>query len=266
VLPEITALDPASPVLRAYSCYRSLIDAAGTALLPDPGFGGKLLYAGEVDEEGRAITIAGNVAGCATLTATADPADQKRAVRESIVDFFVNSLDEALRILKNEIRKRATVAVCVDLSTDEMEREMRERGVLPDLKRADALEKQFNVWAARNVWLTQGEPMQAAATVAWAVDSLPAKWLPRFDAIALECLQPGDVWNRRWIERSPRYLGRAASSLRVVCADREFAAHFVEISRIAVKNGDINTAAMIWVASEGGPEAFKLQPAQQTSS
>jgi hypothetical protein len=40
----------------------------------------------------------------------------------------------------------------------------------------------------------------------------------------------------------------------------------LEISRIAVKNGDINTAAMIWVASEGGPEAFKLQPAQQTSS
>ena len=108
--------------------------------------------------------------------------------------------------------------------------------------------------------------MQAAATVAWAVDSLPAKWLPRLDAIALECLQSGDAWNRRWIERSPRYLGRAASSLHVVCADREFAARFVERSRNAVKNGDINTAAMIWVASDAGSEAIKLQPAQQTSS
>ena len=75
-------------MLRAYSCYRSLIDAAGTNLLPDPAFGGKLLYAGELDEEGRAITISANVAGCATLAATADPADQKRAVREGTVDFL----------------------------------------------------------------------------------------------------------------------------------------------------------------------------------
>ena len=166
MLPEITALDPASPVLRAYSCYRSLIESAGAALIPDLAFGGKLLYLGELDDEGRAITIAANVVGCATLAATADPADQKRAVREGIADFFVKSLDEALRILKNEIRKHATVAVCVDLSTDEMEREMRERGVRPDLTRADALEKQFNVWAARTMWRHQDEPMQAAATTA----------------------------------------------------------------------------------------------------
>jgi hypothetical protein len=266
VLPEITALDPASPVLTAYSCYRSLIEAAGTALSSDLAFGGKLLYAGELDDEGRAVTIAANVAGCATLAATADPADQKRAVREGIVDFLVNSLDEALRILKNEIRKHSTVAVCVDRSTDEIEREMRERGVRPDLTRADALEKQFNVWPARSMWRHQGEAMQSAASIAWAVESLPAKWLPGFDAIALECLQPQDAWNRRWIERSPRYLGRAGSSLHVVCADREFAARFVEQSRNAVKNGDINTAAVIWVASDAGSEAFKLQPAQQASS
>lgn len=266
MLPEITALDPASPVLRAYSCYRSLTAAARDNSLPDPTFGGKLLYAGELDEEGRAITIAGNVAGCATLAATADEADQKRAVREVTVDFLVNSLDEALRILKNEIRKRATVAVCVDLSTDQIEREMRDRGVLPDITRADALEKQFNAWSTRNLWRLEGEPMQSVATVAWAVESLPAKWLPKFDAIALECLNPQHNWGRRWIESSPRYLGRAGSSLRVVCADREFASSFVERSRNAVKDGDINTAAKIWIASDAGSEAISLQPAQQPSS
>ena len=266
MLPEITAIDPASPVLRAYSCYRSLIEATGTALIPDLAFGGKLLYAGELDDEGRAIIIAANVVGCATLAATADPADQKRAVREGTVDFSVKSLDEALRILKNEIRKHATVAVCVDLSTDEIEREMRERGVRPDLNRADASENQFNLWATRTLWRHQGEPMQSPATVVWAVESLPAKWFPGFDSIALECLQSEDVWNRRWIGRSPRYLGRAGSSLHIVCADRGFAARFVDRSRNAVNNGDINTAAVIWVASDAGSEAFKLQPAQQPSS
>lgn len=266
MLPEISALDPASPVLRAYSCYRSLIEAAGSALPPYLGFGGKLLYSGELDDEGRAITIAGNAAGCATLVASADPADQNRAVRESIVDFFVKSLDEALRILKNEIRKGSSVAVCAGVSTDEIEREMRERGVRPDFTRADALDKQFNVWASRRLWRLQGETMQAAATIAWAVESYPAKWLPKFDAIALECLHSEDVWNRRWIERSPGYLGRAGSSLRVVCADREFASTFVERSRNAVKEGDINTAAMIWIASDAGSEALSLRPVQQPSS
>jgi len=266
VLPEITALDPASPVLNAYSCYRSLIDAAGNPHPSETGLGGQLLYAGELDEEGRAITIAGNVAGCATLAATADPDDQKRAFRENVADFLVTSLDEALRILKNEIRKQATVSVCVGLSTDEVEGEMRDRGVRPDLTRADATQRQFNVWATRTMWRLGGDPMLGGATVAWAVDALPSKWLPRFDAIALECLQPSDNWNRRWINLSPRYLGRAGSSLRVVSADREFAEKFVERSRGAFHQEDITTAAVIWVASESGSEEYKLQPAQRPSS
>lgn len=260
MLPEISALDSSSPVLRAYSCYRSLIAAAADTSIPDQAFGGKLLYAGELDREGRAIAIAANVAGCATLAATADAEDQKRAVREGIVDFLVTSLDEALRILKNEIRKRATVAVCVDFSTDQIEREMRDRGVLADLTRADALEKQFNEWSSRSLWRLEGEPMRSPATVVWAVESLPAKWLPRFDAIALECLGTEDNWNRRWIERSPRYLGRAGSSLRIVCADREFAASFAERSQKAVASGEIATAAMVWVASDAGSEEYNLRP------
>ena len=265
MLPEITALDPASPVLRAYSCYRSLIEAGGEAVVSETGLNGKLLYAGELDEEGRAITVAANVAGCSTLAATADANDQKRGTREGVVDFLVTSLDEALRILKNELRKRTTVAVCVGLSTDEIEPAMRDRGVQPDLTRADALERQYNAWAARTLWRLHGDPVKAATTVAWAVDSLPAQWLVKLDEIALECLHSEDQWNRRWIEQSPRYLGRAGSSLRVVCADREFAARFVEVSRNAVNNGKINTAAVIWVASEAGSEVFKLRPVQQSS-
>ena len=73
------------------------------------------------------------LSGCATLAATADLAAQKQAIRDGTVDFVVTSLDEALRILKNEIRKKATVAVCVGWRLLTVEREMLERGVLPDL-------------------------------------------------------------------------------------------------------------------------------------
>ena len=79
----------------------------------EPTLGGKLLYIGELDPAGRALAVAGNIAGVASLCASADPAIQKQAVRDGVVDFLVTSLDEALRILKNEIRKREPVAVCV---------------------------------------------------------------------------------------------------------------------------------------------------------
>ena len=52
-------------------------------------------------------------AGAATLTASASAEAGKQAMREGVVDFLVTTLDEALRILKNEVRKHETVAVCV---------------------------------------------------------------------------------------------------------------------------------------------------------
>jgi urocanate hydratase len=77
----------------------------------------------------RALVVAGNIAGAATLTVTSDVDAQKHAVRDGTVDFLVTSLDEALRILKNEIRKGATVAVRVGEPLEDVEREMVERGV-----------------------------------------------------------------------------------------------------------------------------------------
>jgi hypothetical protein len=97
----------------------------------EPDLGGKLLYAGELDDAGRELVVAGNIAGAASLAASADLSAQKQAIRDGVVDFLVTSLDEALRILKNEIRKHETVAVCVGAAPDAVEREMLERGGLP---------------------------------------------------------------------------------------------------------------------------------------
>ena len=248
-LTEIPPLDPASPVLKAYSCYHSLIQKAESSHSSNPDLGGKLLYLGELDDEGRAIAIAGNVAGCATLCATAHPAAQKQAIRDGIVDFLVTSLDEALRILKNEIRKHATVAVCVATSTEEIEREMLERGVQPDLGR-------LGMVSGRS---SEGHPYgsestQSPGTVVWQVESSPAKWLPRLDAIALECLDPADEWNRRWIRLSPRYLNRVAPNQRIVRADQNFAGAFLKLVASAFDLGEIGTSATIWASSETGFE------------
>lgn len=49
---------------------------------------------------------AANIAGAASLSATTDAIAQRNSIRDRVVDFLVTSLDEARRILKNEIRKR----------------------------------------------------------------------------------------------------------------------------------------------------------------
>ena len=130
--------------------------------------------------------IAGNIAGAATLAATADIDTQKQAVRDGVVDFLVTSLDEALRILKNEIRKRNTVAVCVSASPAQIAREMLERGVQPDLLREQFTTSADESESADVRLLSVFEEMGEGVVTSWAVSSSPANWLPKIDAIALD--------------------------------------------------------------------------------
>ncbi|WP_162601698.1 hypothetical protein [Occallatibacter savannae] len=256
---ETPVLDSASLALKAYYAYRRLIEAASRPGIGEQSLGGKLLYAGELDTEGRSVVIAGNVAGCATLAITADAEVQKSAIRDGVVDFVVNSLDEALRILKNEVRKRSTVAVCIASQAEPVEREMLERGVQADFTRQDASADQAR--SANVASAGTADLMRSQAIVEWTVESLPAKWLPRIDALALESLDADDEWSRRWIQRSPRYLGRAASNLRVVWSDREFAAAFLVRLRRAFEAAEIGVAATVSVASNGRSETHDFKPA-----
>jgi urocanate hydratase len=225
-------------VVRVAQAYAKLI--ASPYADPESGLGGRLFYAGEMDEEGRALVVAANIAGAATLVASADLATQKQAIREAIADFLVTSLDEALRILKNQLRKRETVSVCVAMTPAAMEREMNERGVLPDLQRSDlpiALLHQALVHQ-------DGEYDAADLTsipefVIWRVDSTHHRDLAVLDAIALECLDADDWPARRWLPLAPRYLGRLAQDLRLLSAHREFAARFSEQLNERVDRGEI---------------------------
>ncbi len=254
------AIDFVGKVEGAYAGLIRTADA-GPAAGQEPTLGGKLFYAGELDETGRALVVAGNVAGAATLAATSDLIAQKQAVRDGVVDFLVTSLDEALRILKNEIRKRETVAVCVGAAPDALEREMLERGVLPDIVRPDAASAMERTGPHR-------EGMQHAATdslqipvlVVWSVASAPAHWLPKLDAIALDCLEP-DAWPAtRWLRLAPRYLGRLAHGVRSLHADRQFAARFIERVRERVQRAEIGVLVEIRLTCEGECEEHRFSP------
>src|SRR5215469_1244948 len=226
--------------LRVLSYYARLIPPHAEA--SDPDLGGSLLFAGDLDEDGRALIVASNIAGAASLCATQDEQAQKQAIRDGIVDFLVTSLDEALRILKNEIRKRAPVAVCIGAPSAQIESQMSERGVAPDVLRPSDAD-------ARNT----GAVPDDVALVSWSVSSTPARWMPKLDAFALDCAGELPESTRRWLRMSPRYLGRQAQSIHLVLADRTFATRFME-DAMALEGGDI--PLKLQVSYRGGCEEF----------
>jgi urocanate hydratase len=200
--------------------------------LRDTYLGGQLLYAGGLDELSRIFTIAANIAGAATLAASSEPSAPRLAQREGVIDFVVNSLDEALRILKNEIRKHQPVAVAVSQEPSIMEREMIRRGVRPDLlpARFDAAPLPH----AHSTFLSQGAkqvpstPTHAARRhFIWTAPAEYARNMAAFDALLAGYLAPDDRVNLRWLRLSPRYLGPAARRLRSLSCDQATAAQII---------------------------------------
>jgi len=192
------------PLVEIYRQYAAL--TATLLLNPQSGLGGKLLYVGEIDDLGRTILLAANIAGAASLAAAADPAIQRAAIRDGVVDFFVTSLEEALRILKNEIRKHQAVSVGVSVSAEALTASMLERGVLPDLISASV--------PGRETFLKDGTltvlPTEIDNFTTWSVDSQFARWMPRLDAHVQSVIPADDLIRQRWLRLAPRYLGRMA--------------------------------------------------------
>jgi hypothetical protein len=246
-----------SLALRAFDAFLALLAAVRQTAHPaaEPALGGQLVYIGEFDDAGRALVVASNIAGAASLCATADPSLQRLAIRDGIADFVVNSLDEALRILKNEIRKNNPVAVCVAAPPQIMEAEMHERGVLPDLHRSSLPGS-----VTSGGLLPDLASPAAPAIVSWSVSTAPAHWLPRLDALAAECLPANALATRRWLRLAPRYLGRSARNVRLLCADHHFAAAFLEKVQAGLDAGEISVPVQVEVRIGDSSESHNFTP------
>jgi len=217
-------------IVHAWEAYAGLMQFAPAS--DDPNLGGKLLYVGELDAANRAFAVAANIAGAATIAASAQPAALRESLREGVIDFHVNSLDEALRILKNEIRKRQPVAVAVSQAPAAIETEMLERGVLPDLLPPlrgtvphSAILAKFLSQGAQ--WVRTGSAQVAQRLQVWIAPPEYAQNLAAFESLLMDQLPPNDCANRRWLRLSPRYLGPAARRLRSVACDETTASRII---------------------------------------
>jgi hypothetical protein len=121
----------------------------------------------------------------------------KAAQRAGYLDFVVNSLDEALRALKNEVRQKRPLSVGLIADVDATLAEMDERGIQPDLR--------FDP-ASLPIILQRGDEYYLAATDGAA--------LRQVDAALLALLPAGDLVRRRWLQRVPQFLREARTGRR----------------------------------------------------
>src|SRR3954470_21018621 len=94
---------------------------------------GKLIVSGGMGGMGGAQPLAAPMTGAAYLGIDVDPARIKKRLKTGYCDFMVNTLDEALRILKNAVRKKENVSVGLVGNCADVIPELAERGVVPDI-------------------------------------------------------------------------------------------------------------------------------------
>jgi len=227
-----------------YRCFAAL-----AAL--DEDLGGLLLLYGGLDAEGIATVTAANVAGAASLGIESDTELAKQALRAGVCDFVVNSLDEGLRILKNEVRQHRAASVVVTKAFEATVAEIAERGVQPDVLALTVPE--LIKRGARILPADTGDEHDGMRAVAWSVQREPMRWLPVLDELAAISLGEGDAgryWRIRWLEAAPRYLGRMFAGQRYLRMTAEETDRFVAAVEAAVREGAVQAAVHMAIDGE----------------
>ncbi|HWY44000.1 MAG TPA: urocanate hydratase [Candidatus Sulfotelmatobacter sp.] len=94
---------------------------------------GKLVVTGGMGGMGGAQPLAATMNGAAFLGIDVDPGRIKKRLKTGYCDVMVTSLDEALRILKNAVRKGEATSIGLVGNCADVIPELAKRGVVPDL-------------------------------------------------------------------------------------------------------------------------------------
>lgn len=205
-----------------------------------PTWGGALILSLGLDPAGAALAIAANIAGAVSLAIDDNPTHLREIVRTGAVDFVVNTLDEAIRAMKNEVRKRAPLSIALNADPFLMLAEIQDRGLAPQLfsgflspanltrEQASTLTKAAHQFQTEGAFLidftdrpsrspfTPGNELVSPLLTRhnWELQTFTfdtAATLRAFDARALALLSPehtDDTLRRRWLEAAPRILQR----------------------------------------------------------
>jgi hypothetical protein len=204
-------------------------------------WGGRLVLCCGEGCAASGVPAAVSIAGGATLAVDGDAGAVKAAMRRGELDFVVNTLDEALRALKNEVRVRRPLSVGLIAEDSRALKEMVERGVQPDLLLIGANQPELAILQNESI-----HALEAAGMASRRMVDADGEWLVRhrtmlsrkrreevylpvanaaelraLDGRLLAILPAGDLVRRRWVQRVPQYLRDARSGGRWVWLGEE---------------------------------------------
>lgn len=202
--------------------YRTLQSLAPMTVGDASPFGGKLLLCAGLNGRGVAYSLAMSIAGGAFLGIDPRPARLKEALRDGVCDYMVNSLDEALRVLKNEIRKKTTVSVGLVGDTMSVLSEAAERGVQPEYFFADEGPQNRSVW---QVFTRRGSvdlalvPEVDDGKMLVIASAGSSAELRVFECTVEQALTGMGPSQKRWMDSSPRYFRRTTPAMQSALLD-----------------------------------------------
>ena len=212
-------------LLSGTELQRQTLRLYGELVARRESWAGKLVFACGEGASATGLAAAVSIAGGTTLVVDPDVAGVKAVFRQGGVDFVVNTLDEALRVLKNEIRKGRPVSVALVAEVGAAVAEMVERGVLADLFVALGATAEMELMAREGLRLDLSEGMveKSERLVGWlrergwsevVMEGATTGVMREVDA-RLATLLP-DGLRRIWVQRIGHYQRVVGGGARVV--------------------------------------------------
>ena len=210
-------------VLSGVDLQRQTLRLYGELIARRESWAGQLVFACGDGVAATGLPAAVSIVGGTLLVLDADAAAVKAVFRGGGVDFVVNTLDEALRVLKNEIRKHRPLSVALSGAEQPVLAEMQERGVAPDVQ--VMFEAGFEFPGAEHLSLATDDGLVLPSEVlqSWLSDrELTEAVLERgtlaeirdLDTRLLEVVPEG--LRRTWVQRIGHYQRASAGGGRVL--------------------------------------------------
>jgi urocanate hydratase len=237
----------------------------------EDGMAGLLLTCVDFGLEGAEFAVATTIAGGTFLGIDPSAENLKAAVRNGSCDFMVNTLDESLRVLKNELRKKKALSVGLLGEATAILPAMVERGVQPDLiadSGASDTETAPPYQASLLQFVQRGavEVNPRAAKDSHESEFLEVIWtaaslvdLRRMDDLALRQISADNFIRRRWLQHAPAYFHRQRPLQRVLGMHSEEVTRLAAAFKNAISGGEIQSPATLhWQTAEGSEQSIAL--------
>jgi urocanate hydratase len=208
---------PTNPQLQTLRLYAELISRRET-------LAGTLTFAHGPGCSATGLPAAVSIAGGTTLLLDPDTATVKTVFRTGGLDFVVNTLDEAVRVLKNEVRKHTPLSVALTADPVTILAEMQERGIQPDLEVAigntnvtDLALATLHLATADGLIQPTGHALAWLATRDWSEIWLTTETTADLRALdARLILQLTDPSRQQWLRRISHYQRPAPNTGRAI--------------------------------------------------